>query len=233
MTDDAEQPRGVLEMRGVCFDYAAGGSLIDGFDLSIASGDTVALMGRSGSGKSTLLHLMVGLLTPTAGVIRIEDADITTLSRDQRADVRLSRCGFVLQFGELIPELTVGENIALPLQLLGVSPRHARARAAQRAEQLGIADLFPRRLWQVSGGEMQRAAIARSVVHDPAIVFADEPTGALDRENAETVMQTLMELRAEGLAVVVVTHDPDVASSCDRVVSVGDVARRRVPAHMA
>lgn len=218
-----------MTMRGVRFGYQPGAPLVEGFDLEVGPGDAVALMGRSGSGKSTILHLMVGLLSPTAGTIHLEGEALSSLSPDRRADLRLSRCGFVLQFGELIPELSIEENIALPLQLLGRSPRQARARAAERAEQLGISPLLSRRLWEVSGGELQRAAIARAVVHDPALVLADEPTGALDAANGDRVMQILMDLRREGMAVVVVTHDTKVASYCDRLVRLDGRVAAPVP----
>lgn len=149
---DPDPTAAVVVMRNVSFEYQVGQRLVDGFDLEVSSGEAVAVMGRSGVGKSTLLHLLAGMLTPTAGSIRIEGVEITSLSPDQRADLRLARCGFVLQFGELIPELTVVENIALPLQLLGVPASRARARATERAEALGIAPLLKRRLWQVPGG---------------------------------------------------------------------------------
>lgn len=209
----------VLEARHLGFCYADGVAVLTDVDLRLGSGDLVAITGKSGVGKSTLLHCLAGILRPTTGRVEASGVDLTALDLASRARFRLSNFGFVMQFGELIPELTLGENIELPLKLLGYKGREARRMTEDRAGRLGIAHLLRRRVWEVSGGEMQRAAVARAVVHGPSVVFADEPTGALDDESEETVLDLILEVAGDGKAVLVVTHDIQVASRCKRSVS--------------
>jgi putative ABC transport system ATP-binding protein len=189
-----------------------------GVSLELASGDFVALMGPSGCGKSTLLHLCGAMDRPTRGRVRIEGRDISVLDDDERTRVRRERIGFVFQFFNLLPTLTVGDNIALPCLLAGMRGRDAEARAAALATRVGIAHRLAHYPQQVSGGEMQRAAIARALVHQPALLIADEPTGNLDSENGTRVLALLRELNEEtGVTMLLATHAQEVAAAATRV----------------
>ena len=193
-------------------------SALRGADLTIGRGEVLALMGPSGSGKSTLLYCLAGILRPDSGVVRLLDTDVADLSEARRSELRLARVGFVLQGGALVPELTLAENVALPLQLTGTPHREAAVRAAAMLEAVGVSGSGDRRAGAVSGGEAQRAAVARALVHDPEIVFADEPTGALDTVSGEQVLDLLLaSARTRGATVLVVTHDHRVAAHADRV----------------
>ena len=197
-------------------------ALVDA-SVAVAPGEIVALMGPSGSGKSTLLHLLAGLLRPDAGTVELTGERIDALSERRRSDVRLRRLGFVFQHGELVPELTVVENVELPLRLTGTRPGPARARALEMLDRLGVAAEADRRLSEVSGGQAQRAAVARALVHRPPVVLADEPTGALDTVTGELVLEAFVDAaRDQGTAVVLVTHDLRVASYAARDVLVRD-----------
>lgn len=194
-----------------------------GATLGVSTGEIVAVVGESGSGKTSLLYCLAALITPNRGRIHLDGTEITKLHVDAAAELRRSRFGFVFQFGELVPELTIAENIALPLEMLRLRRRVVRRRVDELIEQLGIGDLRSRRPAQVSGGEAQRAAVARAVAHRPDIVFADEPTGALDRVNGDVVLGMLTALaRENGSAVVLVTHSAAVAAAADRIVTVVD-----------
>ncbi len=202
--------------------FGATSALVDA-SIDVAPGEIVAVMGPSGSGKSTLLHLLAGLLRPDAGTVEIAGVRIDTMSERERSDVRLRQLGFVFQHGELVPELTVVENVELPLRLTGVSARPARDRALEALDRLGVAGEADRRLSEVSGGQAQRAAVARAVVHAPPVVLADEPTGALDTLTGELVLEAFVDAaRDQGTAVVLVTHDLRVASYASRDVLVRD-----------
>lgn len=193
--------------------------------FEVAAGEVVAVMGPSGSGKSTLLHVLAGLLTPETGQVWLEGERVDRLSQRARSALRLSRMGFVFQFGDLIPELTLVENVELPLRLTGAARRAARAAAVAVLERLGVADVGGRRVNEVSGGQAQRAAVARALVHHPAVVFADEPTGSLDTLAGELVLEALLHAaREQRAAVVLVTHEPRVASYADREVVLRDGA---------
>ncbi|GAA3512848.1 ABC transporter ATP-binding protein [Georgenia daeguensis] len=197
--------------------------VLHGVDIDVQPGEVVALMGPSGSGKSTLLHLLAGLLTPSSGEVRLRGERIDTLSESARADLRLRRMGFVFQFGDLVPELTLVENVELPLRLTGHRRAAARRAAGDLMAALGIADVADRRLNEVSGGQAQRAAVARALVHSPEIVFADEPTGSLDTLTGEQVMEALVgAARETGAAVVLVTHEMSVAAFADRDLQMRD-----------
>jgi putative ABC transport system ATP-binding protein len=177
-------------------------------------------MGPSGSGKSTLLHILAGLIRATAGQVLFEGRRIDHLSERERAELRLTRLGFVFQFGELVPELTVLENVELPLRLAGASRQRARTRARALLEELGVADQAGKRLAEISGGQTQRVAVARALVNHPAVVIADEPTGALDEANSAVVLRLLLDaVRRHGASLVLATHDPDVARHCDQVLT--------------
>lgn len=192
-------------------------------DITITRGELVAVMGPSGSGKSTLLHCLAGLLAPDAGQVHLDGGRIDTLSERARSTLRLHRMGFVFQFGDLIPELTLVENVELPLRLTGTGHRVARARAMDMLSSLEIDQVADRRANEVSGGQAQRAAVARALVHEPAIVFADEPTGSLDTLAGELVLEALVSAaREQNTAVVLVTHEPRVAAYADREVMLRD-----------
>ena len=192
-------------------------------DLRVARGEIVVLLGRSGSGKSTLLNLVSGIDRPTSGTVRVEGVDVAALSETERTLFRRRRVGFIFQFFNLIPTLTVEENLRLPLELNGVDGAAGRARAHHLLGAVGLADRgasFPDRL---SGGEQQRVAVARALVHDPALVLADEPTGNLDAESARQVLKLLAALAREaGKTVVAVSHSEEVAALADRVLTLAD-----------
>lgn len=196
---------------------------LDGASLTLSAGEIVAVMGPSGSGKSTLLHCAAGILTPDAGEVRYDDRVISTLTDAERSHLRRADFGFVFQFGRLVPELSCEENVALPLRLSGVPRRRARAEAAGWLERLEVAELAGRLPGDISGGQGQRVAVARALVSGPRVVFADEPTGALDSLNGERVMQLLTAAtRDSAAAVVLVTHEPRVAAYADRELIVRD-----------
>ncbi|WP_435125011.1 ABC transporter ATP-binding protein [Actinacidiphila sp. bgisy144] len=196
---------------------------LSGASLNVRDGEMVAVVGSSGSGKSTLLHCLAGIVRPDKGTVDLDGFRIDRADDDQLSALRQTKFGFVFQFGELVAELSLLENVSLPLRFAGVGRRAAERRAAAMLESLGIAALGGRRPGQVSGGQMQRAAVARALVHRPSVVFADEPTGALDSHSSRTVLTALRELsRGQGSAVLLVTHDMRVAESADRVVHVAD-----------
>jgi putative ABC transport system ATP-binding protein len=196
---------------------------LDGAGLAIGAGEIVAIMGPSGSGKSTLLHCLAGILRPDAGRIDYDGRDLTALADRERSALRRREFGFVFQFGQLVPELSCRENAALPLRLEGVARGEARRRADEWLERLEVLPLAGKRPGEVSGGEGQRVAVARALVTGPRVVFADEPTGALDSLNGERVMELLTRAaRDRATAVVLVTHEPRVAAYADREVIVRD-----------
>jgi putative ABC transport system ATP-binding protein len=193
-------------------------AVLDGATLDVARGDYVAIIGESGSGKSTLLNLIAGLDRPDTGSIVLDDADIAALDDTQRTLVRRAKIGFVFQAFHILPHLTVGQNVALPLVLLGESPHERERRAAELLGAVGLADRAASRPGELSGGELQRVAVARALVHQPALVLADEPTGNLDPDTADVVLQLLArEIRTRAAAGVLVTHSANAAASADRV----------------
>ncbi|MCI9887003.1 ATP-binding cassette domain-containing protein [Micrococcales bacterium 31B] len=201
--------------------------VLDGLDVSIGAGEFVAIVGASGSGKTTLMHCLSGLLVPTVNeftvVVDGELVDFTKLTTDQIASWRLHHVGFVFQNAELVPEFTLRQNIALPLELTGVRRGALRARVNELIDRLGLAECADRKPHQVSGGQRQRAAVARAVAHKPSVVFADEPTGALDSKNSDTVLDTLIDATQHvDAALVVVTHDPIVAERAQRIIRLVD-----------
>ncbi|RKN07643.1 ABC transporter ATP-binding protein [Streptomyces radicis] len=194
-----------------------------GADFAIASGEVVAVMGPSGSGKSTLLHCLAGIVPPDGGTVSYAGRDLAGLSDAGRSALRRGDFGFVFQFGQLVPELTCEENVALPLRLTGVGRKEAGARAAEWLGRLEVDDVRHHRPGQISGGQGQRVAVARALVNNPRVLFADEPTGALDSLNGERVMELLVSAaRDTGAAVVLVTHESRVAAYSDREVVVRD-----------
>ena len=200
---------------------------LDHVDLTIPAGQSVAVMGPSGSGKTTLLHCLSGILSPNSGSIELNlprrTVNVESLTTEDRAGLRRESLGFVFQQGMLVPELTAVENTALPLMLNGTPKDEAIRHAAQWLSSMGLAGMEERRIGQLSGGQAQRVAIARSQVINPAIVFADEPTGALDSATAIEVMSILLAATTgRGRTLVVVTHDEDVARRFQRIVGLQD-----------
>ncbi|MDQ0718591.1 putative ABC transport system ATP-binding protein [Streptomyces luteogriseus] len=196
---------------------------LDGAEFSIHPGEVVAIMGPSGSGKSTLLHCLAGIVPPDSGSITYNGRELTKTSDAERSALRRSDFGFVFQFGQLVPELTCVENVALPLRLNGSSRKDAERTALGWMERLEVDDLKAKRPGEVSGGQGQRVAVARALVTGPRLLFADEPTGALDSFNGERVMELLTEAaRSTNAAVVLVTHETRVAAYSDREVVVRD-----------
>jgi putative ABC transport system ATP-binding protein len=199
--------------------------------LCVDAGEIVAIMGPSGSGKSTLLHILAGIVRPDSGRVVFDGRDVTAMSDAERSNLRLREFGFVFQFGQLVPELPCVENVALPLRLEGVRRREAERRALEWLERLEVRDVAHHRPGQVSGGEGQRVAVARALVSEPRVLFADEPTGALDSLNGERVMRLLTAAAHEaGAAIVLVTHEPRVAAYSDREVVVRDGRTRDLAA---
>lgn len=212
----------VLEGRHLGHAYGADPVLTD-VSLAIDTGEVVAVMGPSGSGKSTLLHLLGGLLRPDSGEVYLAGQRIDRLSERARSRLRLRQLGFVFQFGDLIPELTIVENVELPLRLTGTRAGRARRRARAMLERLEIAEYADSRISEVSGGQAQRAAVARALVHAPQVVLADEPTGSLDTTAGELVLEALVgAARESGTAVLLVTHELRVASWASRDVLLRD-----------
>jgi putative ABC transport system ATP-binding protein len=208
---------------------------LDDVSLSVDAGALVAVMGPSGSGKSTLLTIAGTLEEPTSGDVLIGGTAVAKMSRAQRARLRRRAIGYVFQDFNLLPGLTAAENVALPLELDGTAARKARAAGARVLDGLGLADRADQYPDQLSGGERQRVAIARAMVGERQLMLADEPSGALDSANAEEVMRLLHAASERGLAVVVVTHDPQLASWADRVVFLRDgrMVEQKAPAAAA
>ncbi|MEU5232301.1 ABC transporter ATP-binding protein [Streptomyces anulatus] len=196
---------------------------LDGASFSVHPGEVVAVMGPSGSGKSTLLHCLAGIITPDSGAITYAGRELSAMSDAERSALRRSDFGFVFQFGQLVPELTCVENVALPLRLNGVKRKAAERTALEWMERLEVDGLGAKRPGEVSGGQGQRVAVARALAASPKVIFADEPTGALDSLNGERVMELLTEAaRSANVAVVLVTHEARVAAYSDRDVTVRD-----------
>ena len=205
-----------------------GAPALAGVSLTVRPGESLAVMGASGSGKTTLLHCLAGIIPPDAGRVRLfrdsaPPIEVTALNDDARSALRRREFGFVFQQGLLIPELTAGENVALALMLDGMPRLHAEQAAANALADLGLAGMEERRIGELSGGQAQRVAIARAQVTGARMLFADEPTGALDsRTSAEVMGQLLQTVQGTGRALVVVTHDSDVARWCGRIITLAD-----------
>ncbi|MFE1165835.1 ABC transporter ATP-binding protein [Nocardiopsis sp. NPDC058789] len=205
--------------------------MLRGVSLDVAEGEWVSVMGPSGCGKSTLLNCASGLDRIDGGSVLVEGEDIHSMSERRRTAWRARRTGFVFQGYNLIPVLSAVENVEMPLLLGGVRPREARRKAVSALTRVGLGERADHVPAQLSGGQQQRVAIARGIVHAPAIVWADEPTGALDSASTEEVLTLLRELHADGLTLIMVTHDPDVAAYGDREVHMLDGLVDRVEDH--
>ena len=217
---------GLIEARELAKTYRLGQvdvAALRGVDVDVGAGEFIAITGPSGSGKSTLMHILGCLDTPTSGTYRLDGEDVSGLSGKRLAQVRNRKVGFVFQTFNLMPRLTVEENVALPLKYRGGVPRgERRARALRLLERLGLAPRVGHRPDELSGGERQRVAIARALVGEPAILMADEPTGNLDSQSGAEVLRTFAELHAAGHTIVLVTHDPTVAARAERVIQMSD-----------
>lgn len=212
----------LVEARDVTLSFGQTPAL-RGADLSVAAGEIVAIMGPSGSGKSTLLHCLAGILVPDSGQILFDGRRIDRMRETERSELRRDRFGFVFQFGQLVPELTAEENVALPLLLSGARRTAALAQARDWFGRLGLDGLERRRSGELSGGQAQRVALARAMVARPDVLFADEPTGSLDSLTGEQVMELLVTTaRDQGTTVVIVTHEARVAACADREIMVRD-----------
>ncbi len=211
----------VIRAQGLAKTYAEGRMqtpVFNGLDLSVAAGETVAIIGASGAGKSTLLHLLGGLDTPTAGEVFVAGNQMSSLSDSQRGRLRNRALGFVYQFHHLLPEFTALENVMMPVLLGGEEVADARSRAKALLESVGLGHRLEHKPGELSGGERQRAAVARALVNRPACVLGDEPTGNLDDKTAATVFELMLDLnRAHHTSLVLVTHDRSLARKLDRV----------------
>jgi putative ABC transport system ATP-binding protein len=205
---------------------------VRGIDLAIKQSEFISIMGESGAGKSTLLSMLGGLLSPSSGEIVIGDVNIYALSRDKLADFRREFMGFIFQSFQLVPYLNVVENVQLPLAVTHHSEAQKRALAISALERVGLKDKAHRLPNQISGGEQERVAIARAVVNEPPILFADEPTGNLDSRNSAEVMNLLKLLNSEGQTIVMVTHSRRNAEYADRIVEVADGTLKEEAVHM-
>lgn len=219
-------PEPILVADNLSRTYAMNGTAVPalrGVSLSLAAGDFVSVMGPSGCGKSTLLQLCGGMDLPDSGSLVIEGRDVAQLSDQELTKLRRERVGFVFQFFNLLPTLTVGENIALPLLLAKIPEAEAMMRATAMAERVGIGHRLRHFPAQVSGGEAQRAAIARSVVHEPALLIADEPTGSLDSENGVRVLEILKAMNRDlGVTILLATHDASAAAIAKQTIRMKD-----------
>lgn len=208
----------MIQLQDVSMQYSMVGDTIDvlsGLELSVDPHERVAIIGPSGSGKTTLLLLLTGLEQPTSGEVMLDGQPLSSLSRDERADLRRDGIGIVFQSFHLVPSLTAAENVALPLDIAG--RRDGGKRALQMLERVGLNDRARHYPAQLSGGEQQRVALARALVHEPALLVADEPTGNLDERTGKSIIELLFSLNEEiGTTLLLVTHDPSLAARCDR-----------------
>jgi len=221
----AEAVADVIRLEGVAKRYRVGEETVHalrGVDLAIGPNELVAVMGPSGSGKSTLMNILGCLDVPTGGTYRLDGRDVATLSQADLARVRGRRIGFVFQTFELLPRQTALRNVEMPMIYSGASASQRRRRAAEALDRVGLSDRMGHRPSQMSGGQRQRVAIARAIVQGPALLLADEPTGNLDTRTGEEILDLFADLHREGQTIVVVTHEPDVAARCRRIVRIRD-----------
>lgn len=225
----------MIEIRHVTKTYTRGGQIVpvlNDLNLIVQSGEFLALMGPSGSGKSTLLNLIAGIDRPDSGEILMDGRDIAKLSESELARWRANNVGFIFQFYNLIPVLTAFENVALPLQLTSLSESEKKARVTNALDMVGLSDRMDHTPNELSGGQQQRVAIARALITDPALIVADEPTGDLDRQSAQDILNMLGRLNREmGKTIVMVTHDPKAAESARAVVHLEKGQLESDPSH--
>lgn len=212
----------MIEAKGIRKSFASL-EVLKGIDFSCAKGEIVAIMGASGAGKSTLLQILGTLSTPDSGSLSIDGTDVLSLRGGELSAFRGRKIGFVFQFHQLLPEFTALENVMMPALIAGQAEKTARKRAGELLDELGLAERAEHKPSQLSGGEQQRVAIARALINDPAVIFADEPTGNLDSVTKKEIQQLFLDLRAShGQSIVIVTHDPELASACDRCLNMKD-----------
>ena len=215
----------IITLKGICKTYGKGDGLVTALrpiDLEIKKGEMLAIMGKSGSGKSTLLNLLAGLDTPDSGEFIYNGSPINTKNQNKMAKFRRNDVGFVVQHFALIDEYSVQQNIGLPLRYGKLKGTSTKKRIKEIAERLEISEKLRKYPSQLSGGQAQRVAIARAIAHKPSILLADEPTGALDEETGKSIMNLFREINKEGTTVIVVTHDANVASFCQRTIRLHD-----------
>ena len=195
---------------------------VRGIDLEIQQGEMVAIMGPSGCGKTTLLNILSGIDEPSAGQVTVRKRPLFGISDDERTDIRGKEMGFIFQKFHLLDVMNAVENVEIPLLLLGMEPDEARLKANAALKKVGLGDRSEHRPAELSGGQQQRVSIARAIVHDPSVILCDEPTGNLDSETSQQVMELLIELNHSGSTLVIVTHDSEIARQCSRVIRIID-----------
>ena len=224
----------LVEMKDICKDYPQGKEtvrILKNVNLQVEEGDYLAIMGPSGSGKTTLMNLIGCLDVPTSGEYLLTGENVTKANENQLAEIRNRLLGFVFQSFHLLPRQSAAENVALPLLYAGVPKKERRARAVRALERVGLGDRVDFKPNQLSGGQCQRVAIARAIVNNPKILLADEPTGALDSQSGAQIMELFQTLNDEGVTVVMITHDLDVANHAKRVLHIrdGQFAEQHIP----
>ena len=215
----------LIELRDIYKIYPMGAEevhALDGVSLTVDQGEFVAIVGQSGSGKSTAMNIIGCLDVPTSGTYRLGGVDVSTMDDDRQAEIRNRMLGFIFQQYNLIPKLTVQENVELPLLYAGISPEERRERAVRSLERVGLADKGRNLPSQLSGGQQQRVSIARALAGEPSVILADEPTGALDSKTGREVLSFLQKLNAEGDTVILITHDNSIAVKARRIVRLQD-----------
>ena len=216
----------LLDLKGITKEYELGKTTVRalrGLDLTVDSGEVVAIMGPSGSGKSTLMHILGALDTPTSGTASIDGADLKLLKEDQLVTLRGKKVGFVFQTFNLIPTLSAQRNVELPMIFQGVAKRERAKKARELLTKVGLAERMKHKPNELSGGERQRVAVARSLANSPEIILADEPTGNLDTETGQAILDLLKDLSIrDGKTVIIVTHDPEAAAIADRIITLRD-----------
>lgn len=215
----------ILEIHNICKDYYQGKMVVPvlkDISFSMEEGEYVAIMGPSGSGKTTLMNIIGCLDTATSGTFLLDGQEISKCSDNERSDIRLSKIGFVFQNFQLLPRQSALENVELPLTYANVPKEERRARAKAALERVGLGDRLNFKPTQLSGGQKQRVAIARALVNNPKILLADEPTGALDTKSGEQVMELFRELNEEGVSVLMITHDAEIAAKAKKMITIRD-----------
>ena len=215
----------MITMRNITKSYEMGTQVVHalrGIDLDIREGEFVAIMGPSGSGKSTLMNMIGCLDVPTGGTYFLDDIDVSEMSDDQQADIRNSRIGFVFQQFNLLPRTTALKQVGLPLMYAGMGRSERSERAKAALTSVGLGERVDHRPDELSGGQQQRVAIARALATQPAIILADEPTGALDTKTGEEILELFKNLRDEGMTIIMITHDPEVAAEAERTIWIRD-----------